>query len=175
MLDGWNLQQGGANRLVRGLSDSLETTMFVDAIFRSVDRLVRCMDGLSADEINWRPPAEGANSLYVLAAHMIGNLEENFLGVIAGQAINRDREREFVARGDTVEPLARSWSDLKARIGIVVVSLPDTTLDEVRMHPRRGEISVRELLLVMARHSSLHEGHAEVTRDLLRTRSSSGE
>jgi hypothetical protein len=142
--------------------------MFVGAIFRTVDRLVNNIVGLTAAEFNWRPPADGANSLYVLAAHMVGNLEENFLGVIAGQVVSRDRPQEFLALGDSVEPLASSWVDLKARIETVLASLPESTLDEARMHPRRGAISVRELLLVMARHSSLHEGHAELTRDLLR-------
>lgn len=172
--DGWNRQHTGVNRLIRALSDSPEATMFVDAIFRSVDRMTTTMDGLTAAEINWRPPADGANSLYVLAAHLIGNLEQNFLGVIAGQRVNRDRDREFLAQGDSVEPLARSWSDLKARIRATLSSLPETMLDETRLHPGRGAINVRELFLVMARHSSLHEGHAELTRDLLRARASSG-
>lgn len=156
------------------LADSAETRIFVGAIFRSVERLVSCADGLSADELNWCPPADGANSLYALITHVLGNLEENFLGVIARQDVNRDRDGEFIARGDSIEPLARSWSELKGRINAALAQLPAGTLDEDRAHRRRGTISVREILLVMARHSSLHEGHAELTRDLLRERASIG-
>lgn len=163
----------GVSLVVRTLADAPETTMFVRAIFRTVDRLVGSMDGLTETEMNWRPPAEGANSLYALAAHLIGNLEENFLGVIAGQPINRDRPHEFLARGESVEPLARSWATLKERISTALALLAESAIDETRIHPRRGEINVRELFLVMARHNSLHEGHAELTRDLLRSRTSS--
>ena len=172
MLDGSNHRHGGVTKLVRALANSPETMLFVDAIFRSVDRLLQSMDGLTTAEVNWRPPADRANSLYVLAPHVIGNLEENFLSVIAGQVVNRDRESEFIACGDSVEPLARYWKDLKTSIRTVLALLPEATLDETRLHPRRGAIGVRELFLVMARHSSLHEGHAELTRDLLRAQAS---
>jgi hypothetical protein len=39
-------------------------------------------------------------------------------------------------------------------------------------HPRRGAISGREILIVVARHAAEHLGQAELTRDLWKARQS---
>ena len=57
-----------------------EIEEFWPFIARSVDRLVALLDGLSEKELNWQP-LENANSLYALAVHTMGNVEENLLGV----------------------------------------------------------------------------------------------
>ena len=42
-------------------------------------------------------------------------------------------------------------------------------LDRERVHPRRGLLTGREILIVVARHAAEHLAHAELTRDLLMT------
>ena len=76
-----------------------EPLLFWRYIASSLDRLVALLDGLSADDLDWRPPAPGANSLYVLAMHTLGNAEENLLEILGGQPIGRDREAEFAVQG----------------------------------------------------------------------------
>ena len=44
------------------------------------------------------------------------------------------------------------------------------TLDRERTHPRRGALTAREVLIVVARHAAEHWGEAQLTRSLLRTR-----
>src|SRR5262249_2140129 len=61
--------------------------------------LVALLEGLSDKELNWRPPAPGTNSLYVLAYHTLANAGENVLGVLCGQLVERNRSSEFVAAG----------------------------------------------------------------------------
>ncbi len=56
-----------------------EPLLFWRYIASSLDRLVGCLDGLDAEALNWCPPAPGANSLYALATHTLGNAEENIL------------------------------------------------------------------------------------------------
>ncbi|MDP9352216.1 MAG: hypothetical protein M3P51_11815 [Chloroflexota bacterium] len=68
-------------------------------ILGSLDRLVGCLSDLDERGLNWRPPAENANSLYALAVHTLANAEENILGTLCGQPITRDREAEFAAWG----------------------------------------------------------------------------
>jgi uncharacterized damage-inducible protein DinB len=135
-------------------------------IARSIDRIIACLDGLSEDELNWRP-IETANSLYVLATHILGSTEENIVGLLCGQQVQRQREAEFAASGASVEPIRSRWSELRGRIEQCLEHLPPGELDRKRPHPRRGQLTGREVLIVVARHAAEHMGHAELTRDLL--------
>src|SRR6185312_4026793 len=76
---------------------SPEVASFWRAIRETVDRLLATLDGLSQDEINWRPAAPEANPLSILAIHTMGNVEENILETLCGQPVNRQRDREFQA------------------------------------------------------------------------------
>ena len=44
-------------------------------------------------------------------------------------------------------------------------------LDGARQHPRRGIITGRDVLIVVARHTAEHWGEAQLTRSLLKARS----
>jgi hypothetical protein len=46
-------------------------------IRHSIDRIFLCLDRLDETDMNWRP-LDNANSLYVLATHIIGNVEAEF-------------------------------------------------------------------------------------------------
>lgn len=137
-------------------------------IRRSVDRILSCLEGLEEDDLNWRP-LESANSVYVLAVHMIANVEANILGVLFFQNIIRHREEEFKARGSSVEPIQQRWLDIQERISSRLAQLSLSDLDKEYEHPRRGKITGRDLLITIARHAAEHVGHAELTRDLLFT------
>lgn len=147
-----------------------ESALFWGYISRSLDRLVACLDGLDVDGLNWRPAAPEANSLYVLATHTLGNAAENLLEMLGNQPVGRDREAEFgvVAGADAAAMIAERWQSLRARIEAVLEGLPPDALDREYTHPRRGTITGREVLLIVARHAAEHLGQAELTRDLLR-------
>lgn len=133
----------------------------------SVDRILLCLDGLTEDDLNWRP-LDNANSLYVIATHMIGNIEENILGVLCDEKINRQREDEFKAHGSAAGPIQQRWHELQNSISLHLAQLPPGALDQEYEHPRRGRITGRDLLIrVVVRHAAEHVGHAELTRDLL--------
>ena len=40
-----------------------ELDAFTGFICRSIDRIVACLEGLDEPDLDWRPPADGANSL----------------------------------------------------------------------------------------------------------------
>jgi len=148
------------------MSTPSEVETFWLFIVSSIDRLLDCFDGLSEEDLNWQP-LENANSLYGLAAHSMGNVEENILGVLCGYPIQRQREAEFTNRGKSPELLRQKWKDLQGRIKFALDQLPATELDRLHEHPRRGQITGRAVLIVVARHAAEHMGHAELTRDLL--------
>lgn len=148
------------------MSEKQQIDTFWGYISRSIDRIIVCLDGLPEDDLNWRP-IETANSLYVLATHILGTTEENIVGTLCGQQVERQREAEFAASGASAEPIQSKWSELRIRIEQCLEHLPSGELDRKREHPRRGQLTGREVLIVVARHAAEHMGQAEFTRDLL--------
>lgn len=146
-----------------------EIDMFWDLIADSVDRILASMEGLPGADLNRRPVAN-ASSLYVLAVHTMGNIEHNILRQLCGGPGERDRDAEFVAEGESVEPLTAHWADLRGRIKTALSTLPADVLQRRYVYGRYGEVSGRKLLLLVARHAAEHCGHAELTRDLLLAR-----
>ena len=47
----------------------------------------------------------------------------------------------------------------------------EVDLDGARPHPRRGIITGRDVLIVVARHTAEHWGEAQLTRSLMKARS----
>jgi uncharacterized damage-inducible protein DinB len=147
-------------------STPAEVMLFWRYITSSIDQLFGSMEGLSAQEIN-RSPIPSANSLYVLATHTMGTTAENLLEVLCGQPVHRQREAEFAAQGDSLEALRAQWQSLRAQIQAQLEQLDNATLGQARAHPRRGNISGRDVLIVVARHCAEHMGQAFLTRDLI--------
>jgi hypothetical protein len=153
------------NKLVMESDKEIESLW--QYVSRSVDRIFLCLDGLNEDDLNWRP-LDHANSLFVIATHIVGNIEENILGVLCGEKIKRQREDEFRACGSVAGPIQQRWRELQNSITLHLAQLPPGILDQEYEHPRRGRITGRELLImVVIRHAAEHMGHAELTRDLL--------
>ena len=147
---------------------SQEIATFWRYIAGSLERLVALLDGLGEEELNWRPPAEATNSLYMLAFHTLANAEENILGTLCGGPTQRSRESEFAVRGSTAESLVDRWRSLRGRLEVALSVLSPAELDASKMHPRRGQLQGREILIIVARHAAEHLGQAELTRDLMK-------
>jgi len=146
---------------------SREATIFCRYILSSLDRLVQCLDGLDERQLNWQPPAPHANSLYTLVVHTLGNAEENLLLTLYDQPSPRNREQEFMTKGQSADVLVAQWQALRERLQKTLLSLSSDDLGQEHLHPRRGSITGLDLLIVVARHAAEHLGQAELTRDLL--------
>ena len=147
-----------------------EAARFWFYIEGATDRIVGALDGLEADELNWRPAGPETNSLFVLATHTLGALDETLLGVLCGEPRSRDRDAEFVASDATAEAPVARWASLRTEIGDRLAALPDEALAEARQHPRRGTTTGRDLLIFTAQHAAEHAAHAELTRQLIEER-----
>ncbi len=135
-------------------------------------RALACLEGLSEPQLNRRPTIEGANSAYVIAAHTLGNARTWVLGVACGQPIGRDRPAEFRAAGGYAE-LATATRELSAEIKAALSALAPSALER-RFVPSQElwgegepyEISVRQALIEVVEHASIHLGQLHITRDL---------
>jgi hypothetical protein len=77
-----------------------EIRSFQHYIFGTIDSIVGALEGLSAEELNWRPAAPDTNSLYAIATHVLGNAEENLVGRLCGQPHGRHYAGEWPAAAD---------------------------------------------------------------------------
>jgi hypothetical protein len=144
-----------------------EIVAFADPIVGAIERIIRCLDGLDAEGLNWRPPAPLTNSLYVLAFHTMGSAEAAIIGELGGQPVQRDRDAEFTASGDSAEPLYARWEALKPRLHETLARLTVADMEKSVHHRRFGAMSGRAFLILAAQHPAEHTGHAELTRQLL--------
>jgi uncharacterized damage-inducible protein DinB len=148
---------------------SPEATMFSDSIVDKVDRIVACCDDETSETINLRPPVPETNTLHVLAVHTMGNVEEAIFEVLLGNRVNRDRDAEFAAAGSSPGEIRQKWEALRPRLMAAIESLDDAALAAEYDGHRRGRMTGRQLLLFTATHAAEHVGHAELTRDWIRS------
>ena len=129
-----------------------------------------CLAGLSEAQLNWQPPIDGGNSVYVICAHTLGNARAWVLGIACGQPIERDQPAEFRASGRDASALL-----IEARLlsGEIEAALVPSDLERRLVPPpslwgegEPREVSVREALLHVVEHASIHLGQLQITRDL---------
>jgi hypothetical protein len=147
-----------------------EVESFQHFIVNTIDAIVGALDGLTAEELNWRPAAPATNSLYAIATHVLGNAEENLLGTLCGQAHGRNYATEFSASAPAPDAVRARWAMLRDRIAKSLGALTRDDLDAAREHPRRGTMTGRDVLIVVARHAAEHWGEAQLTRSLMKAR-----
>lgn len=138
-----------------------------------VKRVCASLEGLTEAQLNWRPPIDGANSAYVIAAHTLGNARAWVLGIACGRLIGRDRPAEFRASGRDATELTAQARQLSDDMAEALAALTPSDLDRRLVPPRSlwgegepWEISVREALLHVVEHAALHLGQLQITRDL---------
>lgn len=146
---------------------SPETAAFWKILSDVLDRFSDVMSDLSVDELNWRPDAEGANTIYVLATHTLGNVRWTVREIIGGEQVHRDRESEFQSVATESNVPIPTGTALRDDLERAMVELPAASLDTIYPHPIFGDSSGRAVLHSMIRHAAEHLGHAGVTRDLI--------
>ena len=150
-----------------------EVTVYASQLSSLLRRVARTVEGLSESELNWCPPAPDANSAFVIATHMIANMEAWVLGIVCGEHVSRNRESEFAAAGANATPLVEATEGLSERIELALGRLPPGALDKLLTPDPTlwgtgppSEISARRALVGAIVHNAGHIGHLEITRDL---------
>lgn len=151
------------------------TDAFSEALVTAIERIIATMNGMDREGINFKPEAgQPTNSVYVLAVHTMGNVEQTVLNVLGGENNPRDRDGEFAAVGESRDWVDERWADLKPRILATLSGLDKEVLAKEYEHPRRGKMNGWQALVMVVTHANEHVGHAELTRDLLHGKSARG-
>ena len=152
---------------------SNELALYSNELHRLLDSLIESIGGMDEAQLNWRPPAPDANSCYVIATHVLGNLEAWVLGIACGQPIERDRPAEFKATGPNAAPIVTRARDLARSVEEALAALPPAALDEQRQPPKTlwgagppEPRTTREALMHVIEHAATHLGQIDITRDL---------
>jgi hypothetical protein len=139
-------------------------------------RVCASLDGLTADQLNWRPPARGSNSVYAIVAHVIGNARAWVLGIACRQPMGRDRPAEFASSGPDASALTAEAARVSRDIASCLSVVSSSDLDRRSVPPavlwgecgpdEPYEITARDALLAVVEHASIHLGQLQLTRDL---------
>jgi uncharacterized damage-inducible protein DinB len=113
------------------------------------------------------------NTLFALATHLVGSGELWVLALAGGRTVVRDRNAEFHATGTLAELVAR-YERWIADIHEVLDALPDEEMERIAQMPATFQprppdkrMTVRDCLLHSVEHSALHQGHIELTCQVL--------
>ncbi len=130
------------------------------------DEIRKVIKGLLPDELDWSSGTE-MNSLTVMTIHLIG-AERYWIGdVVRGELSGRDREAEFLARGLSEADLVSRLEVIEAYVQEVLAAMSFQELQEKRISPRNGrEVTVGWALCHALKHTALHAGHIQLTRQL---------
>jgi hypothetical protein len=150
-----------------------EIAAYDESIRERIELIRARVAALTPAQVNWRP-YEGGNSIWALAEHALGNARAWIIGIAAGNAIGRDRPGEFASSGDEISALTAKIDEIASDVLAALRGIAPARLD-VRLVPAQElwgegpphEISVRDAIIQVIEHLSLHLGHIDVTRDLV--------
>jgi hypothetical protein len=150
-----------------------EVQAYIESLDERFELLIKGVRGLGADDLNFRPSFDGANSIWVLATHTIGNARAWILGIVCGRERRRDRPAEFASSGDDPDALVAAIDEARNEVLGALRELDGSRLD-LRLTPPQElwgegpprELSIRDAIIQVIEHASLHVGHMDVVRSL---------
>ena len=130
------------------------------------DEIRAAIKGLPQEALDWTPGAE-INPVSALVVHLTG-AERYWIGdVIAGDPMERDREAEFKVQGIAERELNRRLGENEVYIQKALEPLALQELEAMRTSPRNGRsVTVGWALCHVLKHTALHLGHMQITRQL---------
>jgi uncharacterized damage-inducible protein DinB len=126
----------------------------------------KLLDNLPQEGLDWSP-GEAMNSLSVIAVHVAG-AERFWIGDVVGRdPSHRDRQAEFRVKGIGAEEIKDKLREVFHHTRKIVEPLSMQELSDLRVSPRDGrEYTVGWCLENVLKHTGLHLGHMEITRQL---------
>ena len=138
-----------------------------DRLFREVDRVLGAAEKATPEQLTWKPAAN-ANTILILAAHVVGAAERHIVVQVGGHETGGSREQEFVGKTELADIKVR-WAKVRQRIAQVFDDLPPGRLDDEVPGPL-GSQTVHWMFVHAIAHAAEHAGQAELTREIAEAR-----
>jgi uncharacterized damage-inducible protein DinB len=139
------------------------------ALWEQFDRVHREIfkwsEGLTDEQLNWKPAVTETNSIGNLMSHILGAEMFSVVERVGGQPVNRDRSAEFANRV-THDRLVQRRAEVETRVRGTLDKLTAADLDRIVATPN-GEAPVRQFMMYLVSHLSGHMGQVIMTRKLL--------
>lgn len=146
-----------------------EVQFYVERLREARAKVLKALDGLTADALNWHPLPDETNSLYALAVHSLG-AERHWVHEVVGlRKVERDRAAEFRARGEEVAALQAPYDAAARESEEILARLVELDMAALRGEPPDAH-AVRWCILHVIEHYSEHLGQMHLTRQLWENR-----
>lgn len=128
--------------------------------------VLQTLNNLPPEALDWSPLSKG-NSCSVIVTHIAG-AEKYWLGdVVAGNPTGRDRDEEFRAKDLSHTELAKRLQETSDFMEGILSGFNLEVLESSRVSPRNNqEVTVAWALGHTLKHTSIHLGHIQITRQL---------
>jgi hypothetical protein len=146
------------------ISEMNECLMVFKEIKEEIKGLIKDLDKAG---LNWTPLSPGAtNSIYSLVVHMCGSERQMIHHIIGGLQIERDREAEFRAEGESASELEDLLNRTSEASREILSPLIPGQLEETRDTGLWGEVTVRRAVIRQIHHQALHLGQIQLNKQL---------
>jgi uncharacterized damage-inducible protein DinB len=147
-----------------------EAQALLEQFERIHSEIFQWSEGLTDDQLNWKPPVKDTNSIGNLMSHILGAELFSVVNRIGGQPVNRDRAAEFANRV-TRDGLVQRRAEVERRVRETFAQLTAADMQRVVTTPN-GEAPAGKFLLYLISHLSGHMGQVIMTRKLINAQSS---
>jgi hypothetical protein len=150
----------------RGAADGSSIAAARDLFEPPFEGLRGAIEGLSADGLGWRPPADRSNPITVLAVHAMHSCRWWLSLARGADPPHRDRPSEFVAEVGSAEELLAQVDELASDCRALLAE--DEPFDPAAMHdvPDDDPVSSAWALVHAIEHLSEHSAVAQLTRQM---------
>ena len=132
---------------------------------RDISRLIQELHAFPDTAALWETAPGVSNAAGTLALHLEGNLREYIGRQLGRMPFERDRPREFSARGVSQSVLIERLEAVKASIPPAIAALSDAQLDARYPEQVLGiPMSTRQFLMHLAGHLNYHLGQVDYLR-----------
>lgn len=143
--------------------------LYEKVLRRAREDVLKILDGLDADALNWQPLSDETNSIYALAVHALGAERYRIHIQIGGRKNDRDRAAEFRATGDNVSALMTQYNAVAKESEEILDRLTEAEMD-ARHGDGEEKFTCRWCILHVIRHYGEHAGQMALTRQLWENR-----
>lgn len=141
---------------------------FLKYILLAQNGILRELEAVSPEALNWPLGVPETNTLYASAFHAASGTDYWVTVYVGGGAQPRNREAEFTTQGDLRSIQAR-WQQTADNAQTVLQRLAPADYEamrQVRLGNTPQSFTVRECLLHVVEHVNLHVGHIQLARQL---------